>query len=436
MKLTRAATHCLTAPRHDVCLSSSVGFHLRTLLLLLLAAGPTLALAADQPQIVEVLDLSGRRHSGSVLALTTDSLRLGTEKGQHLDLPVAELQSLEMPAADADAQPAPNVVLLSNEDCIAASVIALNDTACACRWRLLTGDNSRTSLPLEVVRSVLFQREDNPRRFEQQVADWLDQRQPAETVLVENGDRFTGELQALDANQLTLATENGALSLPRAGLVALGMNDHLVAPPTAEPPLAIIRCKDGSRLSLRRWKLPPAGTVEVETDWGWNGSLNFTDIAAWQFLGPHTVRLTDLPPTDYRYHPYLSGDWPLKINRNVTGTRLVVRRQPSAWGIGMHSRSEVTFALERKYASFLTQVAIDDSAAGGGNARVSIAVDDKTIWTNPDISGTSPLVTVPPIDVQGANRLTLKVDFGEDGDVLDRVDWCHPRLTRSTKPTP
>ena len=65
---------------------------------------------------------------------------------------------------------------------------------------------------------------------------------------------------------------------------------------------------------------------------------------------------------------------------------------------------------------------LDDQVADGGAAVFGVYVDDKLAWKSeydPRRHGAS----FRHVDVEGAKRLSLIVEFGDQGDELDRANW-------------
>jgi len=112
----------------------------------------------------------------------------------------------------------------------------------------------------------------------------------------------------------------------------------------------------------------------------------------------------------------------------VDGRPLSIRGRRYARGIGAHAYAELSFPLDGAYDRFRSDVGIDDSAGGGGNAEVLVKVDGKEHF-RARLTGRDPPQRVD-VDCRGAKRLTLVVDFGEDRDVLDRVAWAGALLVR------
>ena len=72
---------------------------------------------------------------------------------------------------------------------------------------------------------------------------------------------------------------------------------------------------------------------------------------------------------------------------------------------------------------------IDDSTGGRGSVEFRVLVDGRERWASGPIRGGAPPVPVS-IDLAGAKRLELLVDFGEGADVLGHADWLDARLLK------
>ena len=95
-----------------------------------------------------------------------------------------------------------------------------------------------------------------------------------------------------------------------------------------------------------------------------------------------------------------------------------------AKGLGTHSQTSVTYSLDGAYRLFHAVIGIDDSTEGAGHAAIAVVLDGNTLYAADALQGDAPALSIPALDVSGGNRLTLIVDFGQLGDVGDRVDWC------------
>jgi hypothetical protein len=77
---------------------------------------------------------------------------------------------------------------------------------------------------------------------------------------------------------------------------------------------------------------------------------------------------------------------------------------------------------------FQAEAALDDLGVEG-SVRFRVFVDGKEKYSSPTLrSGMPPLPL--DVDVSGAKRLELVVDFADRADVQDRADWLDARLIR------
>ena len=175
---------------------------------------------------------------------------------------------------------------------------------------------------------------------------------------------------------------------------------------------------------------PTAGILRLHLACGATIRVSQSALVSATVLGGRAVYLSDLKPVAYRFRPFLSQNWPLREDRNVIGGPLRLRGRTYAKGLGTHSRSEITYELDRKYERFQTVLGIDDCSNGAGQVVFSVLLDGQRVFQSPMLSGTDAAHPLPAVDVSRGNRLTLIVDYGAGGDVLDRADWCDALLIR------
>jgi hypothetical protein len=191
----------------------------------------------------------------------------------------------------------------------------------------------------------------------------------------------------------------------------------------------VLSFSDGSRLTAARVEKDDK-QVRSTLVFGVKAALPADELTGVHVISPQLDALSDRQPESAQYTPYLSGNWTWVKNRNVLQGPLQVRGHEFVHGLGVHGRTTLTYEIEPKDREFRAIVGIDDAAEGKGHVRFIVAVDGKTIWESPAVTGTSKPVSVPAISLHGAKQLELTVDFGEDGDVRDYADWCEPIILR------
>jgi hypothetical protein len=250
-------------------------------------------------------------------------------------------------------------------------------------------------------------------------------------VTLDNGDIVDGKLASLSADELVIDTATGKLTLGVDRVRAIAF-----APPakTTRTPRSIrfvIGTTDGSRVTATDLALTADG-LQFTTLAGTKLNLARDKVAAIQTLGGKATYLSDLTASGYKHVPYLATTWPLATDRNVTGGRLRAGGSEFLKGLGMHSAASATYALNKPYRRFEAALAIDDSARDHGSVIFRVYIDTGNgTWnlrhTSETIRGGGPPTPVA-VDLSGAKRLSLIVDFADRADEGDRANWLDARL--------
>ena len=150
-----------------------------------------------------------------------------------------------------------------------------------------------------------------------------------------------------------------------------------------------------------------------------------------QVSGP-AVFLSSREPSENVYIPFFGTDqdYPAKMNQTVSGNReLRFGGRSFRRAIGVHSYSRLSWPLDGKYAAFRTQYGIEDDKVRA-DVTVRIKLDDKVAYEKKNVRAgmLSPVIV---IDLAGAKKLTLEVDYGRGYDVQDRLNWIEPAIIRN-----
>lgn len=140
------------------------------------------------------------------------------------------------------------------------------------------------------------------------------------------------------------------------------------------------------------------------------------------------VYLSKLEPTAYEQDSGLDRPRPWQRNRSVMGKPLTLDGRVYETGIGMKSRSKLTYTLKDDYEFFSATVGIDDSTYGKGHCVFIVMGDGKEI-KKLEMSGTDDPVTLV-VPVEGVSELSLIVDFGKELSISDHADWADARLLK------
>jgi hypothetical protein len=299
-------------------------------------------------------------------------------------------------------------------------------------------------------------------------------------LLLDNGDELAGFFEGLADDTVKFKTDAGSTEIKTDRITAVLFNPALRRKPAAKAPSqrAWAGFSDGSRL-LATELLIEGDSLKI-TAAGQTLAAARSPLVFLQPLAGAAVYLSDLKPAEYRQTPYLlpspSGrgaggeglSWPYRSDRNVTGGMLRCGGRLYLKGVGVHSAARLVYLIsplptnlrsvpgeglgvragDRSGSTvqpsqspslqiskspnlprrFEARVGIDDSTAGRGSVIFRVLVDGQERFKSPVLRGGSPPVPVS-VDVRGAKKLELLVDYADRADVLDHADWLDARLT-------
>ncbi len=205
----------------------------------------------------------------------------------------------------------------------------------------------------------------------------------------------------------------------------------LLASAGSEPPASAgqLRLTDGTVLGFDQIEMD-GQTVRIQSPR--LGSIEIAREAAsgMSFRSDRFVYLDTLTPAAVTEFGLL--DWTLshRLNRAVSGRPMRLDGATSERGLGLRSFCELSYDLSEPFAWFVATVGIDDGARPRGDATLTILGDGSVLGEPIPLRGDES-ARLLRLDVTGVKRLTIRVDFGEDGlDVADHVDLAEARLIR------
>lgn len=385
------------------------------------------SLVAEQPHVT-LLDADGHETSGSLTAISHESVRIGDPAAERKWSDVVSLRfgSNENPPHE----PRESAIWLANGDRLIARGSGVEDEQLRATWREFA-EWPELVLPLEAVRGLSLSLPHSRERRDE-IAAWLfDRKDRRDELRLLNGDASSGEFSGWRDGTITLTSAGRELALPNSDVRHVAFNPELLAMPEPKELCWLVSLRDGSRVTLFASKSRvERATLKAAHVSGVEWSIPLEAIFEVRVLRGRAVDLSDLTPVESRQTPFLPGarEWPMQRDRSVAGRPLRLGGREFPKGLGMHSRSTATYELAGKYWSFQAVVGLDDTTIGEGTAVCAVEVDGRRVFEETALSRQQKPTRLPLIDVRGAKRLTLIVDFGELGDSQDHVDWCEAVL--------
>jgi hypothetical protein len=260
-----------------------------------------------------------------------------------------------------------------------------------------------------------------------------DERPAAESdrLILLNGDELAGEIVGLNEDAVKVKAAAGEISVGKEKIAAVTFNPSLAVKPKAESLRLWLGLSDGSRLAGSALAVEH-GNAKLTTLPGQHLTLPLDKIVALQPLGGKARYVSDLKPAKYEPTPFLDLKWPYHADRNVLGSQLREAEGLYLKGLGVHSAARLTYDLDKPYRRFAAEAAIDQQTAGRGSAVFRVYTDDgsgdwQLKYESPTVRGGAASQPIS-VDLTGAKRLSLFVDFADHGDEQAHADWLGARL--------
>ncbi len=260
-----------------------------------------------------------------------------------------------------------------------------------------------------------------------------------DSVRLQSGDRLEGLVVDVNAEKVQIspsASDTATTDVPMNKVLQIGLGG--VTPARTIPPLSVrLTFVSGSVLTVPlnekgrsfSWTI---NSVEFRDPAGKDRKAGADTVAAIEVVGGQVVHLTELDPTTDEQTTFMGTHWTTQVNHNVLGDPLKVGGGVYKRGIGVHTRSDLTYTLDGSFETLKLRVGMDDSAAPQGMADVSVVLDGKVLWESKGLKS-GELKEELALPIKGGKRLELKAEPALGGgklDVLGRVDWINVALVR------
>jgi hypothetical protein len=110
--------------------------------------------------------------------------------------------------------------------------------------------------------------------------------------------------------------------------------------------------------------------------------------------------------------------WPYKRDRNLDDSPLRLGGVRYERGLVVHSQAHLGWTLNGAYTRLRALVGIADLVGDQGDCAASLLVDGKVVWSKDNVRGGEKPVAID-LDLTGAKKLELKVEYGARYDIAD-----------------
>jgi hypothetical protein len=391
------------------------------------------ALLGAAPEF-EATALDGRAAAGRLVTLDAQQVVIETEQGP-ATITIESLAAIARREAPARLeQTAALWVELADESDIAATEYVVTEGVASIA---LTG-GQKLSLPTRAIRWVRFT---PPAPSGDILAkQWADIAQTSATgdllVIRKDGalDYLEGIVRDLSATTCNFEIDGEVIAVNREKLE--GLVYFHPADEEAEEAVARIHLRDGSRLTVASATLDDVQlTLSIGSGAKW--SVPLEEVTRFDFSAGKIAYLSDLDPEKAEYVPLFGFRKELPVleqyysyqrdggfeNRPLALDGVTYRK-----GLALQSRTALSYRLPGKFRLFKAVVGIDSDVQATGDAVLSIKADGKPLWEG-ELRGGEPPQELE-LELGGARRLEVVVDYGREQDVGDRVNLCEARVTK------
>jgi hypothetical protein len=102
---------------------------------------------------------------------------------------------------------------------------------------------------------------------------------------------------------------------------------------------------------------------------------------------------------------------------------------PYTKGLGAHANSEIRYALNGQYATFASDMGIDDEVGTLGSVIFEVWADGVKLYDSGKMTGTTATKSAT-VNVSGKQEIRLIIKDSGDGNSNDHADWANARLLR------
>lgn len=415
---------------------------MKALTLLILLTLP-IAAVAQTDTTTNVSTLDGTNHRGTLVLISPDEVELQVDASS-IKLPMTDIMLIDFPDTKSVVSDEPQVVGLFDGSQLNGS--GVHRTAMG--LTVSSATLGELKIASKHVRSIRLQA-DNP-AYRSQWNTFLKRETEKDLLIVAKRDGsgldfLAGVVSTIGADKTEFLLDGETVPVPAARVYGV-----IFATPSTETTQPADKMF-GARVTSQKGDQFAASTVnfaggsfEIETAWGQSLQaasvlIRSIDLSSGRVqylsnLEPLEERLDGIDPEgsllagliDKEEEALLFG--PRRDTTMERTSRLRLRGREFSKGLCIHSRTEISWALDEKYTSLDSLVGIDDEVAFSGKHIVALKITgDGNVLFEKNIATTDdPLPLHLPLD--GVSTLSIVVDFGDNESTCDWLDLADAKL--------
>ncbi len=373
---------------------------------------------------VQVVRIDGTSLTGEWLGSegsTALRIRSGTGEAR---LGLDELSSVRF-STPAIAPEGGTVIQLADGGRLFAELVAGEGDAVVVATRV----SSSLRLPFKALAGIRLVQGEEHAKSAELFDSAMSSRLPGHDVLITRGPEeiksLRGRLEELNAEGGSFVFSDRSRTFQNEKLYGI----VFAAGVAKEPPRMIVaELADGSSFS-GELEGADGNTVRMLASFGSPLELGLKDVAKLSVRSPRVTYVSDLKPSAERAEGQVHRPWPIRLDRSVSAKPLSLGGRVFDKGLGVHSRTELTYEIGGAYEAFVATIGIDDTARPRGSVVFRVTGDGRKLLDSGEVRGSDEPRDVR-VDVSGVKSLTLIVDYGEGLDVADHADWGGARLLK------
>lgn len=402
---------------------------------LLAVVSPLVALVA-----VEVSQLDGTVQSGQLLQWNDQQIVLQADEGP-VELTTDQVLSLRFRQERPRTSAAGKHVVLRCGSVTPAVEFTSQDGQATFR---IPGESAPLSVRFEKIQAVRF-RAPSP-ALDEQWNQLTSQVHEGDVIVIRKSntalDSLEGIIRDVSSQQLAFELDGERIDVPLTKLE--GIIPFNGSRPPQVPARGKLTTTDGAVWQLAQVALlANDNAVQIQTPQGVAARLPLDRIQQVDFAAGNVQYLSHLTPLRVSVEPLIAGDsnadtlvellYAPRQDESLRGAALALldddgRPQTYAKGLAIHSRTELLYALDGPFGRLRGLCGIAPDAPQGVVVSLKIFANDQLVFDELVESSSPPIALDLPIE--GARRLRLLVDYGDDSDLGDHLHLCNLRVTK------